>query len=165
MSDDRPMTEPRDPSTEVHPANAAPPTVWASQNYADANAAIEFLTEVLGFEATLIVEDPDDPSIIHHAELWWPEGGGFMLGTSQRNDSEFSTLNGNIGMYVVTADPLAVYERCVAAGARIEREMESTDYCAAQFTVADPEGNMWCFGTYRGLRQPGSEGARMSYGE
>lgn len=159
------MTEPRDPLTEVHPANAAAPTVWAAQNYRDANAAIDFITNVLGFEATLIVEDPDDPSVIHHAELIWPEGGGFMLGSSGRNDSEFATLNGKVGMYVVTADPFPIYDRCVAAGARIEREMESTPYCAAQFTVADPEDNMWCFGTYRGLGSPDEGGARISHGD
>lgn len=159
------MTEPRDPKSETHPNNAAPPTVWGSQNYTDANAAIEFLTNVFGFEATLVVEDPDDPQIIHHAELWWPEGGGFMLGTSQREGSEFSTLPGRVGMYVVTADPFPIYDRCVAAGARIEREMESTPYCAAQFTVADPEGNMWCFGTYRGLSEPGDAGVRVTFEE
>lgn len=157
------MSAPRDPKTEVHPANAAPPTVWGSQNYADANAAIEFLTNVLGFTASMIVVDPDDDSIVHHAELWWPEGGGFMLGTSNRNDSEFSTLPGRVGMYVVTDDPFPIYERCVAAGAHIEREMESTPYCAAQFTVADPEGNMWCFGTYRGITSPGPEGVRVPF--
>lgn len=142
------MTEHTNSTTE------APSTVWASFHYADALGAITFLTEVLGFHATLVVTDDDDPTIVHHSELWWPEGGGVMLGTSNREGSEFSTTPVGGGTYVVTADLDGVYQRVTAAGATIVRPLEDTDYGSRQFVVADPEGVLWCFGTYRGLQSP-----------
>lgn len=132
---------------------AAPPTIWPSFAYADAPGAIRFLTEVLGFTATVVVPHGDDETRIAHAELWWPEGGGVMLGSRGRDDSEFSRL-ANGGCYVVTDDVDAVHARAIAAGAEIVRALEETDYGSRQFVVADPEGVHWCFGTYRGHRHP-----------
>ncbi|MDQ3053845.1 MAG: glyoxalase, partial [Actinomycetota bacterium] len=43
-----------------------------------------------------------------------------------------------------------VYERAVAGGAEVAREMEEADYGSRGFTVRDPEGNLFSFGTYRG---------------
>lgn len=125
------------------------PTVWACLNYADAPAAIEFLV-ALGFRSTLTVPGDGD-GVVAHAELRWPEGGGVMLGSNGRNDSEFSDMpTGTGSVYVVTAEPSAVHERAVGLGAKIVRPMEETDYGSKQFAIADAEGNLWCFGTYAG---------------
>lgn len=128
------------------------PTVWSTLNYVDARAAIAFLSEVVGFRTTLIVPADDDPKgPIAHAELRWPEGGGVMLGSAGRPDSEFSQLPTGCGsVYVVTDDPWAVHDRAVAAGVTIVRQMEDADYGSTGFALADPEGNLWSFGTYRG---------------
>lgn len=126
-----------------------PPSVWPCLNYRDAPAAIAFIRDVVGFTETLVV--PGDDGKVAHAELRWPEGGGVMLGSADRADSEFSQLPTGAGsVYVVTADPQAVHDRVVAAGATIARPMESTDYGSDGFTMADPEGNLWSFGTYAG---------------
>ncbi|BDH56885.1 hypothetical protein MTP03_18240 [Tsukamurella sp. PLM1] len=53
-------------------------------------------------------------------------------------------------MYVVVHDPDAVYARAQELGARLVREMREEDYGSRGFTVADPEGNTWSFGTYAG---------------
>ena len=47
---------------------------------------------------------------------------------------------------------MAVHTRCVAADAVILREPESPEYDpgGTVFTVQDPEGNLWSFGTYGG---------------
>jgi uncharacterized glyoxalase superfamily protein PhnB len=40
--------------------------------------------------------------------------------------------------------------RATAAGAEVVRELRYEDYGSLGFTVRDPEGNLWSFGTYRG---------------
>jgi uncharacterized glyoxalase superfamily protein PhnB len=50
----------------------------------------------------------------------------------------------------VTDDPDAVYERALAAGATVLRQIRDEDYGGRGFTVQDPEGNQWSFGSYRG---------------
>ena len=93
--------------------------------------------------------------VVVHAELRWPEGGGVMLGTANRPDSEFSQLPTSCAsLYVVTDDPHAVYATATKAGAKVVREMRDEDYGSTGFSVADPEGNLWSFGTYRGEPLP-----------
>jgi uncharacterized glyoxalase superfamily protein PhnB len=125
-----------------------PKTVWPCVNYADAPGAIKFLTEVLGFEERIVV---GDGGVVHHAELRWPEGGGIMLGSSSKDDSPFARMaTGVASIYVVTDEPDALFARATGAGAEVVRGMEDTDYGSRGFTVSDPEGNLWSFGTYRG---------------
>ena len=59
---------------------------------------------------------------------------------------------GQQSLYVITGDPAAVYERCVAAGAQVLLEPESPEYDpgGSVFTIEDAEGNLWSFGTYAG---------------
>jgi uncharacterized glyoxalase superfamily protein PhnB len=136
MSESTPSTEPKN--------------VWPCVNYVDARAAIRFLTEAFGFVETLTVPG-DSEDVVVHAELRWPEGGGVMLGTANRPDSPFSQLPTSCAsLYVVTDDPHAVYARATKAGAKVVSEMRDEDYGSTGFSVADPEGNLWSFGTYRG---------------
>jgi uncharacterized glyoxalase superfamily protein PhnB len=37
----------------------------------------------------------------------------------------------------------------VAAGATIIQGLIDQDYGSREFAALDPEGNVWCFGTYR----------------
>ena len=125
-------------------------TVWPCLNYRDARAAIGFLVEAFGFEEALVVPGEDD-GVVAHSQLRWPEGGGVMLGTAGREDSEFARLPTSCAsVYVVTDDPHAVFDRATAAGARVVREMRDEDYGSTGFSVLDPEDNIWSFGTYRG---------------
>ena len=126
------------------------PTVWPVLVYRDAPAAIRFLVDALGFEERLVVPGEDDP-VVTHAELSWPEGGGVMLGSADRDDSVFSRKpTGAASIYVVTDQPDGVHDRAVAAGAELIQPLRDEDYGSRGFTVADPEGNLWSFGTYRG---------------
>jgi uncharacterized glyoxalase superfamily protein PhnB len=43
----------------------------------------------------------------------------------------------------------ALHERACEAGAEIPLEPMDTEYGSCDFTVRDPEGNLWAFGTYR----------------
>lgn len=130
-----------------------PPFVWPCLCYRDAPAAIRFLTEAFGFVSTLTVGDDDGP--VEHAELLWPEGGGVMLGSAGRPDSEVSQMpTGATSVYVVTDHPDAVFKRATEGGAAVVRGLRDEDYGSRGFTVRDPEGNLWSFGTWRGEPQP-----------
>jgi uncharacterized glyoxalase superfamily protein PhnB len=124
-----------------------PPNVWPTLRANDAHGLINFLTEALGFEATVVYAEGDT---VHHAELSWLPGGGVMLGSAKPDDPNRVTMPGNFSAYVVTDDPDALYARAVAHGAKVTHELHDTDYGSRDFAVEDPEGNHWSFGTYPG---------------
>ena len=53
-------------------------------------------------------------------------------------------------VYVVCENPDALFTRATTAGAEVVRGLADEDYGSRGFTVRDPEGNLWTFGTYRG---------------
>jgi uncharacterized glyoxalase superfamily protein PhnB len=126
-------------------------TIWPVIAYRDAPAAIDFLSKAFGFEQRAVYTRDDNPSVVEHAELRWPLGGGIMLGTAGKDDSPFGRRQpGNDAVYVVCTDPDALYEQAVGAGAEVVRELRDEDYGSRGFSVRDPEGNLWSFGTYEG---------------
>jgi uncharacterized glyoxalase superfamily protein PhnB len=141
------MTESNAPHGESA-AEPPAPTVWPSLRYRDGPAGIAFLTTAFGFEVAACYTS-DDGATVHHAELRWPLGGGLMLG-SESESSAWPQLAGHGAAYVVTDDPDGLYARAIAAGATVVREMRDEDYGSRGFSVRDPEGNLWSFGTYRG---------------
>lgn len=127
-----------------------PPTIWPTLNYAHAPAAIEFLTTVFGFEERLVVPDEAEGAVAH-AQLAWPEGGGVMLGSANRPGNVFSQRpTGSDAVYVVTDDPDTLHKRVMEAGVELVQELRDEEYGSRGFSVRDPEGNIWSFGTYRG---------------
>jgi len=135
--------------TENTPGHQPPaPQVWPTLRAHDARGLIKFLVDAFGFEETVVYGDGDR---VDHAQLSWPPGGGIMLG-SVRDDGEDdrSVKPGGFAAYVVTDDPDAVYAKATAAGAKILDELHETNYGSRDFAAADPEGNRWSFGTYRG---------------
>jgi uncharacterized glyoxalase superfamily protein PhnB len=132
-------------------------TVWPCLAYRDAQAAIRFLVDAFCFVETLVVpgDAPADGRAgraVAHAELRWPEGGGVMLGSvGDDPDNPFEQQPAGVGsVYVVTEHPDALLARSTAAGAQLVRGIEDTDYGSRGFTVRDPEGVLWSFGTYVG---------------
>jgi uncharacterized glyoxalase superfamily protein PhnB len=130
-----------------------PPQVWPSLRANDARALIRFLVDAFGFEETAVYGDGDR---VDHAQLSWPLGGGIMLGSARTDpDDQFALTPGTFGAYVVADDIDGLYARAKAAGARITREPEATDYGSRDVAARDPEGNLWSFGTYRGEPRAG----------
>lgn len=126
-------------------------TVWPVLSYRDAPAAIDFLAEAFGFEVKARYVRDGDPSIVEHAELRWPLGGGVMCGTAGKDDSAFGRrAPGTDSVYVVCEDPDGLFARARAAGAEVVAGLADEDYGSRGFTVRDPEGTLWSFGTYRG---------------
>ncbi len=130
------------------------PTVWPILAYRDAPAAIAFLKEAFGFtEAAVYTRDGDD-SVVEHAELRWPLGGGLMLATAGRDETAFGRREAGAGaLYVVCDDPDGLFARATAAGAEVVHGLVDQDYGAREFSVRDSEGNLWSFGTYQGAGQ------------
>jgi uncharacterized glyoxalase superfamily protein PhnB len=127
------------------------PSVWPVLSYRDARGAIAFLVDAFGFEERAAYARDDDPSVIEHCELRWPLGGGVMFGTAGKDDSPFGRRQpGNDSVYVVCDDPDALFARATRAGAQVVRGLVDEEYGSRGFTVRDPEGNLWSFGTYSG---------------
>lgn len=125
------------------------PSLWPGLLSADARAAIRFLVACGFEESVVVIGDTDDH--VTHSQLRWPEGGIVMV-ASDDGVGEFARHNrpGTNSVYVVTDRPDEVLARATAAGARVVRPMREEDHGSRGFTVADPEGNLWSFGTYRG---------------
>jgi uncharacterized glyoxalase superfamily protein PhnB len=140
-------------ATPIPSPSPPPPQVWPTLRARDARALIRFLVEAFGFEETAVYGEGDH---VAHAQLSWPPGGGIMLG-SVLSDAEasWSVPAGGFGGYAVTDDPDALFARAVAAGAQVTREPNTPDYGGREFSVRDPEGNHWSFGTYRGEPRKG----------
>jgi uncharacterized glyoxalase superfamily protein PhnB/ketosteroid isomerase-like protein len=125
--------------------------IWPILSYRDARAGMAFLTDAFGFEARAAYAREDDPAIVEHAEMAWPGGGGIMLGTAGKDDTPFGVrASGNDAVYLVCEDPDALFARATAAGAEVVRGLVDEDFGSRGFTVRDPEGNLWSFGTYGG---------------
>ena len=110
--------------------------------YDDADKAIQFLTEAFGFTDAGIYRTPEGR--IAHAELAY---GGGVIGLSDRVEGSVFDL-GPCAVYVVVDDPDAHHARAVAAGAEVVFPLTDQDYGSRDYAVRDPEGFVWCFGTY-----------------
>lgn len=125
----------------------ANPTVWLTLQATDAAKLIDYFVETFGFTVIARYGEGDQ---VDHAELKWPEGsGGIMMG-SYKPGNAWCREPGTAGGYVVTTDPDALYERALKHNAEVIRPLENTDYGAREFSVRDPEGNLWSFGDYPG---------------
>jgi uncharacterized glyoxalase superfamily protein PhnB len=127
-------------------------TVIVGHRYHNAQAAIDWLCQVFGFERHVVY--PGKDGTIAHAELTL--GSGMIMLGSQKDDEYgrgFKSPQELGGMetrsvYIVVPDADAVHARAVAAGATIIRPLQDTPYGSREFAVKDPEGHSWSAGTY-----------------
>ncbi|MEO8336956.1 MAG: VOC family protein [bacterium] len=118
-----------------------------SVRYTNARAGIDWLVATLGADARAVYPGPDDS--IAHAEVWF--GKGCVMIGSLKSDGTPPTMPGQGTVYIVAdsaASVDALHTRAVAAGARIVVSLRDTEYGSHDFGCADPEGNVWAFGTY-----------------
>ena len=124
--------------------------VWPTTRCKDTRAVIDFLVSAFGFEEQFTVPGEGGTGIIH-AQIRWPGGGGVMLGDAEGGGADHLALpSGPMSVYVATDEPDAIHDRAVAAGATIVRGLRDEEYGSRGFSAADPEGNVWSFGTYAG---------------
>ena len=129
------------------------PAIYPFIRYDDPNAALKWLVDVLGFEEHEVHRGPD--GTVGHAELRLGFGM-VMLGGAKGDTMGMKSTRAlgaaSQGVYIVVTDPDARFARAQRAGAEIVRGLEDQDYGSRDFTVRDPEGNIWSFGTYQPFR-------------
>jgi uncharacterized glyoxalase superfamily protein PhnB len=130
--------------------STATTSIFPFMRYENAPKAIDWLERAFGFQCQLRVPGPD--GTIAHAELRLGNGM-IMLGSSKDDDlgltSPRSLARVTQGIYVALEDIDAHYQRALAAGADIVRELADTEYGSREYLARDPEGHLWSFGTYR----------------
>ncbi len=129
--------------------NVAATMMWPTMTYRDAPAAIDFLVRAFGFDVAATFPGETEGTVAH-AELLWPLGGGVMLSTHSADSVLAELLPGAGCIYIVTGDPDPLFARAVAAGATVVQPPTDQHYGSRDFTVRDPEGVFWSFGTYTG---------------
>ncbi|GHH73621.1 hypothetical protein GCM10018793_12550 [Streptomyces sulfonofaciens] len=115
--------------------------------YTDARAAIQELTEGLGFTEVNVYEDGG--GTVMHAEL--AQGNGaVMLGTRGRGGTYDQTMQaaGPAGVYVAVEDVDAHHRRAEEHGVEILMPPTEREYGSREYRARDLEGNVWSFGTY-----------------
>jgi uncharacterized glyoxalase superfamily protein PhnB len=118
--------------------------------YRDAREALAWLTQILGMEVGLVVDEPNGD--VAHAELWF---GGEAVYVGTHRDLGDITVSSTCLAAENDAEVEAIYARANGSGSRIEQELTDTAFGSHQFAVRDPEGNIWTVGTYRPQRGPG----------
>ena len=125
-----------------------------SLRYRDAQSAVEWLCEVLGFKEQLVVPDADGN--ILHAELTLGNGM-VMLGSGGGHDGKFAELvRPPIDRDAIRAQSIYIvvnniddhYAHAVAGGTEIITSNQDQKYGGRGYTCRDPEGNFWSFGSY-----------------
>ena len=119
-------------------------TVFPTLKYDDAHAAIDFLETTLGMTRHAVHET--DSGQVAHAELRFLDAF-VMLGSRGVGDPKFEPGNPTV-VYIAVDDVDSLFERAKQAGAKILMEPTDQDYGSRDFSLADPEGNVWAFGTY-----------------
>ena len=125
------------------------PNIFPTLRYRDANAAIDWLKDVFGFEEKAVYRGDD--GVVHHAELRL--GTGMIMLGQHRPDGWFGSKEPDAessptGIYVVLGDVDGHYARARDKGADIFREPVDQDYGSREYSARDLEGNRWSFGTY-----------------
>jgi uncharacterized glyoxalase superfamily protein PhnB len=122
------------------------PDIYPVLRYKDGGKAMEWLTQVFGFSKHM--EAPGPGGEIAHAELSLGNGM-IMFGSGGKPGDDNPWRTERSGVYAVVEDIDAHYQRAMAAGAEIVRPLADTGYGAREYSVRDPEGHLWSFGTYR----------------
>ncbi len=120
--------------------------------YRDPSAAIDWLTETLGFTLHFVAEEGGR---VAHAQLRLGDAL-LMLGPDHADDRYGMhsplALNGtNQCVYIaLEGDIDGAYRHARAAGAEIVTELYDTPYGSREFGCRDPERHIWSVGSYPG---------------
>lgn len=126
-----------------------PPRIFPTFRFRDAAAMIAWLKSALGFSVHARYDNED--GTVAHAELAL---GSSMIMLGQDRDDAYGAIvgkaaeQGGKSIYIAVDEVDALFERAKAAGAAIEQELTDRDYGSREFICRDPEGNVWCLGTY-----------------
>lgn len=125
------------------------PRIYATFRFNDADKMIDWLGKAFGFAVHERYDNED--GTVMHAELAF---GSSMIMCGQARDDEFGEIvgsskgQGGKSLYIAVDDVDALHDRAKNAGATITQGLTDRDYGSREFICRDPEGNVWCFGTY-----------------
>ncbi|MBM3532096.1 MAG: hypothetical protein FJX60_03545 [Alphaproteobacteria bacterium] len=125
-------------------ADNYPPNIYPCLRYKDAHAAIDWLERAFGFKRHAVHEAPDGS--IFHTQMFYG-AGMIMLGATQDDFIKQAGV-GPQSIYVAVTDPDTHHAQAKAAGARVVRALNDTDYGSREYCALDLEGHFWSFGTY-----------------
>jgi uncharacterized glyoxalase superfamily protein PhnB len=129
-----------------------PATIYPTMSYRDAAKMIDWLERAFGFQKHAAFTGND--GTVTHAELRF--GDGLVMFGSIKDDTVFGKLvrpPNELGaasgaIYIAVPEVDGLCERAKAAGAKIVMEPTDQPYGSRDFICTDPEGHVWCFGTY-----------------
>lgn len=122
--------------------------------YKNAAAAVDWLCHAFGFEKKVVYAD-DNGAIVHSQLVI----GNSMIMVSSQSDTPFGKLVAiprdldklnTQSAYIVIDDSKmkSHYETAIKAGATIALDLRSEDYGGQSYSVYDPEGHLWNFGSF-----------------
>jgi uncharacterized glyoxalase superfamily protein PhnB len=128
------------------------PILYSTMTYRDAAKMTDWLERAFGFRKH-VAYTAEDGKVIH-AELALGDCL-LMLGT-HKDDTAFSRLvrpPADVGVatqavYVAVSDADKAFAKAKSAGAEIVMGLTDQPYGSRDFICRDPEGQVWCFGTY-----------------
>ena len=126
--------------------------LYPTLTYRDAPKMIDWLERAFGFKKH-VAYISDDGKVIH-AELALGDSL-LMLGTA-KDDTVFGKLVrpptdagvATQAVYIAVPDTNQTFAQAKAAGAEILMGLTDQPYGSRDFICRDPEGHVWCFGTY-----------------
>lgn len=121
------------------------PGLFPCLAYRDAPAAIAWIEGALG--GRVLSRHDDDSGRVMHAEVAVGEGV-VMLG-SDGVGLEIAAGTGCVYLVVSPDEIDEHHARAAAPAAKVVRPLDATDYGSRDYVVRDPEGVLWCAGTYR----------------
>jgi uncharacterized glyoxalase superfamily protein PhnB len=131
-------------------AGNSAPNIFPELIYDDARAALEWLANAFGFVKGEVIEGPE--GTIAHSEMYL--GAGTIMPKSPMPEAGYGLRSpralGGVSqcLYVAVEDVDAHHDRAKAAGAEIVMAPSDMAYGARNYCARDPEGHLWCFGTY-----------------
>jgi uncharacterized glyoxalase superfamily protein PhnB len=127
---------------------SAAPRIYPTFRYRDPAAVIAWLCDTVGFKVH--ARHPPEGEVAH-AELTY--GSSMIMLGAVRSDAYGAIVggpghDGGKSLYVAVEDVDALHARVAVSGVKIEEGLTDRDYGSREFQCRDPEGNLWCFGTY-----------------
>ena len=125
------------------------PRIFPAFRLRNAAAMIDWLTGVIGF--TVHVRYDAEDGRVAHAELSF---GSSMIMLGDEKEDAFQEMVGSPlssdgkSLYLAVDDVDELFERVRRSGSAIEQGLTERDYGSREFICRDPEGNVWCFGSY-----------------
>jgi PhnB protein len=115
----------------------------------DAARALEFYKKALA--ATELLRFPGPDGKIMHAEIQVGDSpimlADEMPGTPYRSPKSFGGTPVSVMLYVEDVD--AFFNRCIAAGGKVQRPVEDQFYGDRTGTFEDPFGHVWSVATHK----------------